>query len=231
MIEPRSLAQRPSQVLAVLGGVVGTILTSALLQLGPRLAPGFPDVPRLIGGLFTTDPTAAFWLGFWLFFLGGVIVIPPLMAAVWSRLPGAGVGFGGAIVKGALLGAALWIVWGVLVPVLGALNALDGPGLDAGLFALRAGLVAAIVLLAVAVWEAGSNIFGYTLLRGYSAYRLLDFAAVALLVVIAIQLREIKHLGGTGGGTPWCERGAPGAPVPRCRGVGSPGSGRSHRSQ
>jgi hypothetical protein len=48
-------------------------------------------------------------------------------------------------------------------------------------------------LAAVAVWEKLSNMWGLTLLRGaYAPWRLLEFSAVSLLFVIALQLREMR---------------------------------------
>lgn len=52
--------------------------------------------------------------------------------------------------------------------------------------------VFSFVLAALAVWEKLANMLGYTLLRIYSPWRLLEFSAIALLFVIALQLREIK---------------------------------------
>ena len=56
------------------------------------------------------------------------------------------------------------------------------------------------VLAGVAVLEKLSNLFGFTLtmLANYTPFRLLELAAVALLFVIALQLRELKYLPGTG---------------------------------
>jgi hypothetical protein len=57
---------------------------------------------------------------------------------------------------------------------------------------------AAFVLAGLAVWEKLANLFRRSLvfLSGYAPSRLLELAVVALLFVIALQLREIKHLGG-----------------------------------
>jgi len=52
--------------------------------------------------------------------------------------------------------------------------------------------VLSFVFAAFAVWEKLANMFGYTLLRIYSPGRFLEFSAIALIFVIAIQLREIK---------------------------------------
>jgi hypothetical protein len=51
----------------------------------------------------------------------------------------------------------------------------------------------AFLLAALAVWEKLVNAMGLTLLRGaYFPWRLLEFAAVCLLFVIALQLRELR---------------------------------------
>jgi hypothetical protein len=47
-------------------------------------------------------------------------------------------------------------------------------------------------LLALALFERIVNATGYTILQGKGA-RLLDFAVVLLLFVIAVQLREMKE--------------------------------------
>jgi hypothetical protein len=53
-------------------------------------------------------------------------------------------------------------------------------------------MLAAFVLLALAALERIANGAGYTILRMYSGGRLLEFAAVLLIFVIAMQLRAIK---------------------------------------
>lgn len=53
--------------------------------------------------------------------------------------------------------------------------------------------VVAFLLGCLAVWEKLARLFGYTILgRYYEPWRLLEFSAVILLFVIALQLREIK---------------------------------------
>jgi len=53
--------------------------------------------------------------------------------------------------------------------------------------------LAAFALAGLAVWERLANVVGYTLLRDlYTPGRLLEFSAVVLLFVIALQLREMK---------------------------------------
>jgi hypothetical protein len=54
--------------------------------------------------------------------------------------------------------------------------------------------VTAFVVAGVATLEKLANLFGYTLvLSTYQPGRLLEFAAIALLFVAALQLREIHH--------------------------------------
>ena len=54
----------------------------------------------------------------------------------------------------------------------------------------------ACILAAFAIWEKLANLMGRTLvfLGGYAPSSLLNWAAIALLFVIALQLREIKQL-------------------------------------
>jgi len=51
----------------------------------------------------------------------------------------------------------------------------------------------AFVLLGIAVIERIANATGYTILPLYRGGRLLEFAVVLLVFVIAIQLREIRE--------------------------------------
>jgi hypothetical protein len=54
--------------------------------------------------------------------------------------------------------------------------------------------VASFLLATVAVLEKVANLFGYTMILAmYEPWRLLEFAAIALLFVVALQLREIHH--------------------------------------
>jgi ABC-type phosphate/phosphonate transport system permease subunit len=53
--------------------------------------------------------------------------------------------------------------------------------------------IVAFVLAGLAVWERLAQWSGYTLLRGvYDPWRLMEYSVVALLFVVALQLREIK---------------------------------------
>ncbi len=54
--------------------------------------------------------------------------------------------------------------------------------------------VVAFVLAGLAILEKVFNVLGYTLLRTYSPGRLVEFAAVILMFVIALLLRDVRHL-------------------------------------
>jgi hypothetical protein len=56
--------------------------------------------------------------------------------------------------------------------------------------------IASFLLAGLAVFEKLANLSGFTLLRGYDPWRFLELVAVALLFVIALQLREIKIFSG-----------------------------------
>lgn len=156
MVHPTELNPTPSLLLLAIGGVLGTILLAALMNVAPAF--GFPsmDVPLLIGGIFTTSETAAFWLGFAIFFFFGAFVFAPALSLAWMRLPGRGVGFGGAILKGALWGGVLWLLGGLALPLLAYVNRLqqvDNPGLFATGLGLMgaAGFFAGHLLYGIAV--------------------------------------------------------------------------------
>lgn len=53
--------------------------------------------------------------------------------------------------------------------------------------------VGAFAVVGLSIWEKIANIIGLTIMRGYySNWQLLELSAIALLFVIALQLREIK---------------------------------------
>lgn len=60
--------------------------------------------------------------------------------------------------------------------------------------ASRASFFVAFVCLGFAVLEWVVNIFGYTILRGtYSAGRMLEFAAVFMVFVMTLLLRQLRE--------------------------------------
>lgn len=132
-----SLIERPSLILATLGGAAGAVLFGAVLRVAPAAGAAPVELTAAVGGLFTSG-AAALWWGAILLFLIGWLVLPLLMAAAWASLPGHRESVGGALLKGSLLGVGLWAVVGLLLPVL---------GVEAGLFAAAAGMGAAAALL------------------------------------------------------------------------------------
>lgn len=147
MLRPATLTPRPSFVLASLGGAVAVLLLSALLFLSPVFGFPFVDFPHLVGGIFTENATAAFWLGFWIFFVGGWLVFPALFSVFWPMLPGDDeVNLPNALIKGLVWGAILWVLSGLLLPLFGWINQLAGWG-NPGFFALGEGVLAALGVL------------------------------------------------------------------------------------
>jgi preprotein translocase subunit SecY len=59
--------------------------------------------------------------------------------------------------------------------------------------ASRLFFLGAFVLFALAVLERIANTAGYTILRMYTGGRLLEFAVVLLIFVIAIQVRQMRE--------------------------------------
>jgi hypothetical protein len=59
--------------------------------------------------------------------------------------------------------------------------------------ASRLFFLGAFVLLGLALIERIANAFGYTILQVYGGGRLLEFAVVLLVFVIAMQLREMRE--------------------------------------
>ena len=58
----------------------------------------------------------------------------------------------------------------------------------------RVFFIAAFLLVIVALVDRFINFFGYTILSGgYTAGRVLEFAALMLIVVITLQLRQIRE--------------------------------------
>jgi hypothetical protein len=51
----------------------------------------------------------------------------------------------------------------------------------------------AVILAGLAVLEKIENLFGYTMMIGYTPSRLLEFAVIALLFVITLLLRDLRH--------------------------------------
>jgi hypothetical protein len=175
-MKPGPLAVQPPILLATHGGAVGMILFTALLFLAPAAGAALIDYPRLIGGILTPQPEAAFWLGYGIFFALGWLVWPALISMSWPKLPGDDYGFTGALQKGLLWGTTLWLAAGLLLPLLGVLTRAEGVT-NPGFFGLPAGLGAAGFLLV-----------------GHLAYGL----CVALIAAMARGISPIESLGREG---------------------------------
>lgn len=163
MDTPTIYRHRPSLFpMALLGGLVATILHTALLYLAPALGLPAIDLPRLMGGLFTADAGTALGVGAAVFLLNGILVLPLPFAIYWKSLPGDDIEFRGALLKGLVTGLALWLASGVLLPVLGALNQVRGfDATSPGPLALGEGAIgAAWFLLAQVVYGLSFALVG-----------------------------------------------------------------------
>jgi hypothetical protein len=147
-VRPMVLNPRPGVVLTLLGGWVGTILLNASMFAAPVFGLPFIDIPHLLGGIFFDSPPVAFWVGFWLNFITGMIVWPSMLAVAWPLLPGWDIGVLGSAIKGLALSIGLWVLSGMLLPIAEWLNRLD-PALvhPPGFFGLNLGLAGAGALL------------------------------------------------------------------------------------
>lgn len=176
MARPKIMQPQAAFLMAVLGGATATILMTALLYLAPVVGLPLLDMPRLIGGLFSADGAVALGLGYVLFFLGGALVMPLFLAYFWPSLPGEGIGFLGAAVKGLIFGLIAFALSGLMLWLLGVLNRLEGLA-SPGPFALSLGLGGLLVLLVV---------------------HLLYGLAVALVAAVPQGISPIDTLGWTG---------------------------------
>ncbi len=132
----------------LLGGFTGTVLLTAALRLASSLDVAVVDLPQLLGGVFSGEQQTAFTAGHTVFLAVGVLVLPLLLAALWPFAPGSRFTFGGALVRGALFGLALFALGGILLPLLGALTQLADVGvLNPGPFGAGLGLAGVLQLL------------------------------------------------------------------------------------
>jgi hypothetical protein len=146
-MEPQTLIPKPSYLITFAGGVIGMVLFFSVIFLAPSLGLPFIQIPWLLGGIFTSDQIAALWLGFWLFFLTGVFIFSPFLVYMWAKLPGKRIGYSGAFLKGFLWGIILWILTGLLLPLIGVITRVQGID-NPGFFALGMGIEGPLVLLA-----------------------------------------------------------------------------------
>jgi hypothetical protein len=178
MVKPKALQMHPPVIVATIGGGVGVILLLAVLNLAPLFGGEAIELAGLVGGVFTGSAEAAFWIGHAIVFILGWIIVAPLLTLAWSALPGDELRLGGALLKGTVAGAALWILAGILLPFLAAVGraGIDDPGF----FAAGAGLASAGALLVahllygIAVAVIGSMARGISPIEslGLMGYRL-----------------------------------------------------------
>lgn len=141
---PTALHPRPGILLPLLGGFVATLMLTALLELAPAMGIAAPDIPHLVGGIFTDSPNVAFWLGMLIHLVNGAFIFPLAFAFVWTLIPGPPRGIGAGIFKGIAWGLLLWAASGVALPLLAAINLLPPSVVsDPGFFALKFGLLSA----------------------------------------------------------------------------------------
>ena len=132
----------------LLGGLTGTVLLTAAIRLGSSRDIAVVDVPQLLGGAFSDDPSTAFTAGHTMFLIAGILVLPLVLAALWPFAPGDRFTYGGALIRGAIFGLGLFVLGGLLLPLLGALSGLpDVTALDPGPFALGLGVAGVLQLL------------------------------------------------------------------------------------
>ena len=112
-MNPRTVEPHPSPVVGIPGGLVGTLFAVALLHVAPALGLPLVDVPQMLGRLVSNDAQSAHVVGTLAFFALGTFVLPFVVARLWPMLPGPAEGLGGALLKGVITGAALWVcgVW------------------------------------------------------------------------------------------------------------------------
>jgi hypothetical protein len=132
----------------LLGGFTGTVLLTAALRLTSSLGVAVVDLPLLMGGLFSGDRSTAFTAGHTLFLVAGIIVLPLLLAALWPFAPGSRFTFRGALVRAGIFGLSLFVLTGILVPLLGAASHLPAVSLlEPGPFGFGLGVWGPVQLL------------------------------------------------------------------------------------
>jgi hypothetical protein len=132
----------------LLGGFTGTVALTALIRLLDARAVAVVDLPQLLGGVFSDNANTVFSAGHTLFIVTGVFVLPLVLAAMWPYSYGDRFTFRGALLKGVQLGLVLFVVTGLLLPLLGAVSKLPDVGFgEPGPFALGLGPPGLVQLL------------------------------------------------------------------------------------
>lgn len=143
--------------LTLLGGLTGTVLLTASLQLAAAVGLTVLDLPRLLGAIGSGDHDTIFGVGYAMFVVIGVFILPLPLALLWPITPGDRFTFRGAATKGVLWGLVLFVSGGILLPVLDLLNGTSPPGVpEPGPFGGALGLSGPLQLL------VGTQIYSLT---------------------------------------------------------------------
>lgn len=169
---PIVISAHPSFLMATVGGAVATVLATSLMYGGPVLGLPSVDVPRIIGHVFAASDSWAFSIGYALYFLGGVLVLPLLLVTAWHVLPGADVGFAAALIK-SMWGVLLWIASALLVPVLAAIGGVRH------LFGLESPVSAAAALFVTCVIYGLTTSLIAAMDQGISAFDTVGWTSVS----------------------------------------------------
>jgi hypothetical protein len=137
------LVPAPSILSACIGGIVGTVLFLAAVAVMPLLGTPNLNPAVAIGSLLTSNAAAAVGIGMVILIIGGSLVVPALLIAMWSALPGSNVRFRGAVMKGLACGAAIWILDLVVIR----------PGLDAAAILLIGSILYGVAVALIAAME------------------------------------------------------------------------------
>jgi hypothetical protein len=111
-----------NSVRAVLAGIAATAAMTILMIVGAKM--GMPEMPmtRMLGSMFAS-PDRATLLGMIMhFIIGGVLFSLAYAWVIEPRLPG------GAAVRGLIYGFVVWIVAGLMMPVVGMMHPLIKAG-------------------------------------------------------------------------------------------------------
>lgn len=140
--------ERPSVILATLGGAAGVLFFGAAVAVSAAAGASPPGITEALGGP---------WIGGIVTFLVGWLVLPSLLVAGWKALPGAPASLGGALLRGLLFGAAVWVLAGLILPLLGARGGLFGAaeGVGGALALLVASLGYGVITAAIGSMGGG----------------------------------------------------------------------------
>jgi hypothetical protein len=138
------LLPAPSLLSAFIGGLVGTELFIAVPAGAAAWSGLGVNAAAALGSMFVSNGRAALAIGLLILVVGGTCVMPALLVALWSVLPGDPIGFGGALMKGVACGAAVWIVY---------VLAIGGAGMGIAAVLLIASMLYGVAVAVIAAME------------------------------------------------------------------------------